>query len=208
MGFELVVNRRNNLIFSSRCFNFKSTLLITQFGQSFSGVVTCFKTNSLDCTLLAQWEQNYAEPWLLVTDLSPQEAQSYWYAMRSWIECLFKDLKRGGLGWHQTKMSDPSRAERLWLAIAVASIFLISLGSQPSGHQYSDKQQFPNETIKTQNSQSPTAPEEINYASEFPKQNQCLSCFRRGFITLLVHAIKGLSLPINQFHPDFFPAPG
>jgi hypothetical protein len=23
--------------------------------------------------------------------------------MRSWIECLFKDGKRGGFAWHQTK---------------------------------------------------------------------------------------------------------
>ena len=27
-----------------------------------------------------------------------------WYGMRSWIECLFKDLKRGGFGWHDTKI--------------------------------------------------------------------------------------------------------
>ena len=70
--------------------------LITQVGQSWSGKVTCFKTNSLSCTLLARWESGYAEPWLIVTDLSPQQAQACWYGMRSWIECLFKDLKRGG----------------------------------------------------------------------------------------------------------------
>ena len=41
--------------------------------------------------------------------------------MRSWIECLFKDNKRGGLAWHQTKITNPKRAERHWLAIAIAS---------------------------------------------------------------------------------------
>jgi hypothetical protein len=50
--------------------------------------------------------------------------------MRSWIECFFKDLKRGGFGWHHTKMDDPERAERLFLAIAVATLFLVSIGGQ------------------------------------------------------------------------------
>ncbi len=54
----------------------------------------------------------------MLSSLSPQPAQISWYSMRSWIECLFKDIKRGGFGWHQTKMSDPKRAEKLWLAIA------------------------------------------------------------------------------------------
>ena len=31
--------------------------------------------------------------------------------MRSWIECSFKDTKRGGFDWHQTKTTDPVRAE-------------------------------------------------------------------------------------------------
>jgi hypothetical protein len=41
--------------------------------------------------------------------------------MRTWIECGFKDTKRGGWQWHQTKMKDPERAARLWVAIAVAT---------------------------------------------------------------------------------------
>ena len=97
--------------------------LITQVGQSWSGRVNCFKTNSLSCTLLARWDEGYADPWLIITDLTPQQAQICWYGMRSWIECLFKDMKRGGFGWHHTKMIDPQRAERLWLAIAVATLY-------------------------------------------------------------------------------------
>ena len=104
--------------------------LVTSVGQFWSGKVTCFKTNSLSCTLLARWDEGYADPWLIVTDLNPQQAQVCWYGMRSWIECLFKDIKRGGFGWHHTKMDDPERAERLWLAIAVATLFLVSVGGQ------------------------------------------------------------------------------
>ncbi len=88
--------------------------LITQVGQSWSGRVNCFKTHSLSCTLLAQWDEGYADPWLIITDLTPEQAEICWYGMRSWIECLFKDMKRGGFGWHHTKMTEPQRAERLW----------------------------------------------------------------------------------------------
>ena len=108
--------------------------LVIQGGEAWSGRVTCFKTNSLCCTLLASWDAGYADPWLMVTDLSPQQARLYWYGMRSWIECLFKDLKRGGLGWHHTKMTDPKRAERLWLALAVATLWLVSIGGQADAH--------------------------------------------------------------------------
>ncbi|WP_293090693.1 transposase [Moorena sp. SIOASIH] len=88
--------------------------LITEVGQHWSGRVRCFRSNCVDCTLLARWDHGYADPWLMLTDLSPQQAQIYWYSMRSWIECLFKDIKRGGFGWHHTKMTDPKRAERQW----------------------------------------------------------------------------------------------
>lgn len=102
--------------------------ILTLVGQNIAREVKCFKSDSLSCTLLGRWDHGYTDPWLIVTDLPPQEATSYWYGMRNWIECLFKDLKRGGLGWHQTKMTDPERAERLWLAIAVATVLLVSVG--------------------------------------------------------------------------------
>ena len=104
--------------------------LITEVGKSWAGMVTCFKRHSVDCTLLARWDSGYREPWLILTDLAPDEANIYWYGMRSWIECLFKDLKRGGFGWHHTKMTDPERAERLWLAIAIATLWLVTVGDK------------------------------------------------------------------------------
>ena len=68
--------------------------------------------------------------WLIVTDLAPEQATAVWYGMRSWIEGGFKDTKRGGWHWHQTKMTDPERAERLWLAIAVATLWVVSVGGE------------------------------------------------------------------------------
>ncbi len=52
------------------------------------GRVTCFSTREcqLPSTLLARWDAAYAEPWLILTDLAPEVAETAWYGMRSWIE--------------------------------------------------------------------------------------------------------------------------
>jgi hypothetical protein len=96
--------------------------LVPQVGRAWGGRVTCFSSpeSQVACSLLARWDSGYAEPWLIVTELAPETAEAAWYGMRSWIEGGFKDMKRGGWQWHQTKMTDPARAERLWLALAVA----------------------------------------------------------------------------------------
>ncbi len=84
-------------------------------GSAWCGKVDCFsqETSRLQFTLLARWDEGYEEVWLIVTDLAPEQATAVWYGMRSWIEGGFKDTKRGGWHWHQTKMTDPQRAERL-----------------------------------------------------------------------------------------------
>jgi len=50
--------------------------------------------------------------------------------MRTWCEQGFKCTKRGGWQWQQTRMVDPARASRLWLALAVASLWVVTLGSE------------------------------------------------------------------------------
>ena len=39
-------------------------------------------------------------------------------------------MKRGGWQWHQTKTTDPARAMRLWLALAVATLWVVSVGGE------------------------------------------------------------------------------
>ena len=58
-------------------------------GYTWSGPVRCFTEASsrLDCTLVARWDEEYQDPWLIVTDLLPTQADVAWYAMRAWIEC-------------------------------------------------------------------------------------------------------------------------
>lgn len=106
--------------------------LVKQNGAILARRVICFKTEhaQLVCTLLACWKVGYADPWLVVTDLPVSQACVVWYAMRAWIECGFKDFKRGGWRWEQTKMTHPERAERLWLVMTVATLWVLSVGGE------------------------------------------------------------------------------
>lgn len=85
--------------------------------------VVCFKDEArLPCTLLAMWEESHQAAWLLLTDVPPLEASPSWYALRMGIEAGFKALKSAGFHWQRTRMSDPARAERLWLVLALAAL--------------------------------------------------------------------------------------
>jgi Transposase DDE domain len=101
-------------------------------GQYWAGRGTAFKGDaSLKCTLLACWHPSCKDPWLILTDYAPEEADACWYRLRCWIEQGFKVLKSGGLQWQDTHMTDPGRVERMWLAMAIATLHCVSLGQEP-----------------------------------------------------------------------------
>jgi len=113
------------------------TQAVSRVGQRWAGRVTWFATpaRQLTCTLLARWDAGERDPWLILTDLPPTAVDVAWYGLRAWIECGFKDRKRGGWHWEQTKMLAPARAERLWLARAVATLWTVSVGCQAEVEQ-------------------------------------------------------------------------
>jgi hypothetical protein len=101
-------------------------------GTSWQGKVECFasKKGRINGTLLVHWEPGYESAWVILTDLEPEEALVSWYELRTWIEGGFKDFKRGLWGWHHSKMERASSVERLWLAMALAQLWCVSLGCQ------------------------------------------------------------------------------
>jgi len=101
-------------------------------GQSWKGVGEAFKDapKRLRCTLLARRDAGYADPWLVLTDLAPEAAEVCWYGLRAWIEQGFKRLKSGGWDWQNTHMTDPRRAERLWLVLAVSTWWCLRVGGE------------------------------------------------------------------------------
>src|SRR5260370_32358473 len=64
-----------------------------------------------------------------------------WYGVRTWIEGGFKDFKRGLWGWHHSKMERASSVERLWLAMALAQFWCVSLGCQAEAEQEAEFRQ-------------------------------------------------------------------
>lgn len=165
-------------------------------GTSWCGEVRCFTEASsrLDCTLLARWDEDYKDPWLIVTDLLPAQADVAWYAMRAWIECGFKDTKRGGWNWHYTKMQDPARAERHWLVMAVATLWVVSVGGESDAAQ----------SASTLDALPPT-----HIARRLCKHRdkpRTLSCFARGLMKLTIALLQGESIPTGQFMPFSWPS--
>src|SRR5262249_14622138 len=84
----------------------------------------------LRCTLVGYAGEGHAEPWLIVTDLAPEVAQASWYGLRGWIEQGFQRVK--GEGWHlpRTRIASCERLERLWLAVAVATLWVLEVGGE------------------------------------------------------------------------------
>jgi hypothetical protein len=99
-------------------------------GCGFAGAGIAFTGSDrrLACTLLACWEAGYAAPWCILTDLAPGDCNIAWYALRSWIEQSFRLNKRGFWQWQQTRMTNPARAERVWLPMALCTFKLLAIG--------------------------------------------------------------------------------
>jgi hypothetical protein len=158
-------------------------------GRHWCGRGTAFTTVEarLRCTLLAFWGPGHAEPWLLLTDLAPQLSDAAWYGLRSWIEQFFKDDKRGGWQWQHTRMTDPGRAERLWLAIAVATLWLVRVGGEDEGQAGGSLPPWTEQTKGTR----PKA-----------RRWRLVSVFARGWIVILVALLKHSRVPRGHLIPE------
>jgi len=106
--------------------------LVGQIGQRcrLAGTAFASKDCQLSCTLVAWWGTGHKQAWFVLTDLPPDECDAQWYGLRSWCEQVFKCTKRGGWQWQQTQMREPNRVARLWLAMAVATLWMITVGSE------------------------------------------------------------------------------
>lgn len=167
--------------------------LVPTTGSAWCGLVDCFVEKTVRATLLARWDEGYADPWLILTDLAPESADVVWYGMRTWIEGGFKDTKRGGWQWHQTKMTDPARASRLWVAIAVATLWVVSVGG---------------EVDATQSCSGLDALPELHIARRRTTKRsrpRLRSCFAQGVRRIFVALLQGRRLPLGRFLPQPWP---
>ncbi len=100
----------------------------------------------------------------------------------------FKDCKRGGFRWEHTKMTDPARASRLWLVIALATLWVVSVGGEVDAT-------LPPCSLPA------TRPDAISRSR--PRR---LSCFNRGIIKILVALLRRQLVPFGRFYPEPWPS--
>src|SRR6266403_2227393 len=169
--------------------------LVPQPGTSWQGTGIALKGRhrQLHCTLLAWWEAGYKDPWLILTDLPPEASTACWYGLRAWIEQGFKITKRAGWQWHRTRMRDPDRAARLWLAVAVATLWLLSVGEGAD-------ETIPVSTLLDVTGMCPERPR-IRRATRL----RLVSVFRQGWVTLLVALLRHEPMPQGRFVPEPWP---
>jgi len=170
--------------------------LVPQTGTQWVGAGTAFQgpRRRRNCTLVARWDAGYAAPWLLLTARAPSAGAACWDGLRAWIEQGFKITKRGGWQWQRTRMTDPQRAARLWLAVAVATLWLLSVGGLA-------EETIPESTLL------PLAVDDVPASrARRATQLRLVSIFRRGWITILMTLINQHRLPRGRFKPEPWPS--
>lgn len=148
----------------------------------------------LRCTLLAWRKAGCADVWLILTDLPPDAADAGWYGLRAWIEQGFKITKRGGWQWQRTRMTDPERAARLWLAVAVATLWLLSVGGAAET------------TVPESTLLDVTGTLAQRTRQRHATRLRLVSIFRQGLTLIWVALLHRQLLPTGHFMPEPWPA--
>ena len=110
----------------------RARALVPGAGWCWVGAGVAYKEASkrLAATLVVVWGADQVEPWLLLTDLAPDDVGVGWYGLRVWIELGFRALKSMGWHWERTRRTDPARIARHWLALAVTTLLDVAVGTR------------------------------------------------------------------------------
>jgi hypothetical protein len=162
-----------------------------RLGADYRGAGQAYATAAppLPCTLLAVWSAGHEQAWLLLTDLAPAQANPCWYAYRAWIEQNFKVFKSAGWQWQRTRMQEAERAGRVWLALAVATWWLVSVGGA------AEDRVLPETLPELRREQQRQRP---------PRRHRV---FRQGLALLLAALVSGSNVPSGHITPEQWPEP-
>jgi hypothetical protein len=160
--------------------------LVSQVGDAWRGAGTAFVSTGsrLECTLVAWWGDGHDEPWFILTDLAADGCDAQWYGLRTWCEQGFKTLKRGAWQWQHTQMSDPARVARLWLALALATFWMLALGTEL---ELGPSPDFPD---------APDVSAILALSSAKPPRR--IRLLKLGWLWLIVQAIHARPLPLPR----------
>ena len=177
-------------------------------GEATAFEAEIFKNDAgrLNCTLACYQGEGHEEPWLIVTDLEPKVARAVWYGLRGWIEQGFKRVKGEGWNLPRTRINSCERLERLWLAVAVATLWVLEVGGEAEVQEEGKKKE------KKIGEDAPALPdlEQAKVASaseEKPskaKGGRTWSVFAWGWQVLRDALAVGLLL-LGSWHPEPWP---
>jgi hypothetical protein len=90
-------------------------------------------------------------------------------------------------------MTDPARAERLWLAMAVATLWVVSVGGEADATLPASSLEVlsPNHVARRQ--------------AKHQRPRRVVSCFRRGSLLIEATLLLGRTIPLGQFLPEPWP---
>jgi hypothetical protein len=181
--------------------------------RSFQAEVFKNEPGRLSCTLLAFQGEDYAEAWLLVTDLAEEVAQASWYGLRGWVEQGYKRIKGEGWCLPRTRITQAGRLERLWLAVAVATMWVLEVGGEAEHAEQTPPAGMP-ESPASEPAVPPLPDLQPPAAAETPASDQAReaarprlwSVFGRGWNVLRNALAVGL-LVLGSWHPEPWPDP-
>ena len=131
---------------------------------------------------------------MILTALPPEASTASWYGLRAWIAQGFTSTKRTGWQWQRTHMTTPERAARLWLVVAVATLWLLSVGGEADAA-------IPASTVLDVTALVPQQPR-----TRRATRLRLVRVFRRGWNLILVALLDQAPLPMGRFVPAPWPA--
>ena len=151
------------------------------------------------CTLLAVWYVEQEEPWIILTDLPPEEVGVSWYALRFWIELGFKAVKSLGWQWQKTRRTDPARISRHWFVLSVATLLTLAYGTRVEDAY--DRRMTPGSLRAPPKALAPT------HRSSLEKPGRTVSVIRHGITWLRRLLLRGRLWSRVWLLPEPWPEP-
>lgn len=101
-------------------------------GHAWVGQGVAFRAKTVQRlgTLIVVWGEGQPGPWVVLTEVRPEQIGICWYGLRVWIELGFRALKGVGWQWQKTRRLDPTRIARHWLVLAVAMVWVLACGTR------------------------------------------------------------------------------
>jgi hypothetical protein len=132
-------------------------------------------------TSKGSWQPHWKQLFQAFNNIVPQDYLVIVSADRGlYASWLYEEII--ALGWHKTRLRQPDRAERHWLAMSVAMLCMLTLGGE---------QEFFHEQSLISDRSS----------ASFPISTPSLSGFINGLLTVIAQLLNGQSISFGRLFP-------